>query len=285
MPWDRLTEWGMSFVSYDLSISVVALERLNPELCQSEAVETFDFLIRIVDAFTRIVNNFKTALKGFRYKFKRSELKAYHESHVLAINRFLKQRTFDPSLSVPIPSGMKVSYIQAVNTIDPIYTQLDIGSTIDTLLDYFNTVSKSGDFTSTKDITKKISKLRMDQVETTLRTVFTADKTLEVKLGSVIASFDELISVDQHILKYESIFQHVDVFCTKLDKIEATIDVLIKDIEKTASPDRTMIQDLYDLVHTAGVQLDIYGVLLDSFQRIEHNFVILLRRVVDTTRI
>lgn len=267
-----------------LTVSVVALERLDPTVNAWEGVEAFGLVVRIADAFTRLVNNFKTALMGFRRNFKRSELKAYHDSHALAFRQFTTTRWFDPALSVPIPAGMKVSYLQATTALESLHGTLDIGATVAALAEYFGSVDKAGVLPPPAAVTRSVARLTMEKVEHALRGVFTSDRTLEVTLGSVVGSFDEILEVDKHILAYEQIFQKVDGICAELEHIEQAIDRLVTSLETSPTIDKGAVQGLYDLVRAASVQLDIYGVLLNECQRVEHNFVILLRRVVDASR-
>ena len=268
---------------YSLRDNDIALEQLGRTHYYSDATEAVGFLTRILDVFTRMVNNFRTVLKGLRYKFKRSELRAYHDSHVHAYNHFVTLRYFDPSLSVPIPSGMKVSYLRATETLDSLYATLKIEDTIKSLLDYFTAVSKVGRILPPETTTTTINRLTRDGTEKTLQQIFTADKTLEVSLNTVISSFEEVVSVDNHILRYEVLFQKVDGICNDLDKIERLIDSIITGLEQQKTTDKTEVQSLYKLVYTASVQLDMFGVILAEMQRVEHNFVMVLRRLVEAS--
>lgn len=269
-------------MNYDLPVSYIALEHLEESIELSDATEVYQFVLRTFDTFTRIINNFKTSLKGFNRNFKRSELLAYHESHPFMINQFFKTQQFNLDLSVPIPSGMKVTYLHATTILETLYSTLDINSTITALQFYFSEV-QAGRFPVTEDTTKLISKISKNDVEKTLRDIFNANKTMEVPLRSVIPSFDELIVVDHHILGYDTIFKNVETVCSALDVIEKIIDTHVTSIETQTTPiDKVAVRALYQLVHTASVQLDMFGVILTELQRVEHNFVICLRRLVTT---
>ena len=270
-------------MSYSLRDNDIALEQLGRTILYSDSTESIGFITRIFDTCLRMVNNFKTILRGFRHKFKRSELKAYHDSHIHAYKHFVNTHYFNPSLSVPIPSGMKVPYIRAVETLDSLYTTLRIEDTVKALSDYFTSVSKAGHILPTGATLSIIGKLARDETEKTLQQIFTADKTLEVKLDTVISSFEEVLSVDERILTYETVFQKVDSICSELDKVEKLIDSIITGLEKQETTNKAEVQSLYELVYTASVQLDMYGVILAEMQRVEHNFVIVLRRLVEAS--
>lgn len=268
-------------MSFDLSVSYVALEQFEMSLRYSDATEALGLLARITDGFIRIVNTFKTSLKGIWREFKRSELKAYHDSNMIAINRFLRAGIFDANIQVPIPSGMKVTYLQAIMTLADLYKTLDIEETMSLLKDYFSHNGQDGTLVSPTHTTQQIDRLTKDHVEKTLRTVFTADRTEEVSLHRVIPTFAELVVIDRRVLEYDAIFQRVERICSDLDGIETTIDALVTRYESLAGTvDKNDVDGLYRLVRTASVQLDMYGVLLAEMQRVEHNFVIILRRLV-----
>ena len=268
-------------MAYPINVSFVALEQLNRTIANSEANEAFGFIVRIADSFMRIINNFKTSLKGFHKSFKRSELTAYHESHTLVLKAFFKQRNFNTKLEVPIPSGMKVGYLQATTTLETLYATINITNTITTLQTYFTEVQKSGHLVPTETATQTISQVTKESVESILRNVFTNDKTLDVPITQVIASFDDLIQIDTHILGYEKIFQTAESVCADLDKLEKIIDTVVTRLEQHTIPaTKAEVQSLYLLVRTASVQLDMLGVVFAELQRVEHNFVLVLRKLV-----
>jgi hypothetical protein len=267
-----------------LSISYVGLEQLGVAIDHGEASEGFSFLVRIFDVFTRLVNNFKTSLLGFRRAFKRSELREFHESHRMAINQFFQTATLNINQQVPIPSGMKVSYLRAATELLKLYQLINIQATIAELLAYFAEVDQSGHPLPAAATIKKISCVSKDGVEAELRLLFTADKTLTVPVHTVISTFSELVMVDQHVAAFEPIFQGVERISADLDEIEKAIDHLVTSLEtQRGQIDRGTVQSLYQLVRTASVQLDMYGVVLAEMQRVEHNFVLVLRRLMDNS--
>lgn len=267
-------------MSYHFHDQGIALEQLGRTIDYNDATEAIGFITKTLDIFMRMINNFRTSIVGIRKSVKRSELKTYHDSHILAINKLFKSRYFDSSLSVPIPYGMKVPYLQATEIVNDLYKKLDIESTIKVLSEYFSSITGENRFSTADRVTTSISHITHEDLEQILRQVFTNDKTLEVKLGEVFASFDEILLVDKYILYYDIVFQKVERLCNELDRIERIVDVVVSNLEKQTVVDKTEVQSLYQLVRTAGVQLDAFGVILDSMQRIEHNFVICLRRLV-----
>lgn len=261
---------------YKSCVSYVALEQLNLSIQNQPATEAYNFIHRILDLLGRITFNVKAHLDGFNKEFKRSELRFYHESKHFAYANLVKTKYFDKDLMVPIPSGMKVPYLQAVNTIDALFKQLDIQSTVDILITYF----KAETAEKPKDITNKISKLTKEQLEKELRVVFSSEKTTDVKLHTVISNIQDVFIVDKKILDLEPEFKQVETTCQKLGILEKLIDDVVTKLEKDATLDYVYVRSLQVLVRTAAFQFDAYGVLLAEAQRIEHNFVILLNKLV-----
>ena len=260
----------------DTTISYAALEQLKYTIDEDPALEAYNTVHRILDTFGRILSNINTNFTHFNKKFKRSELKFFHNSKVLGLKNLYKTRYFDPNLSIPIPSGMKVSYLQAVETIVKLFKQINIAET----LYHLERFQKFADI-NIDDVIKDINKVTKDQVQDDLRTIFSSDKTMEVPLSKVITNLNQVKEIDNYILEYETIFQKVPEYQLKINNIEKNIDILITDMEHNkARLDHNYVRKLHELVSVTAVQIDMFGVVLAEAQRIEHNFVIVLQRLV-----
>lgn len=263
---------------YQSILSHVALEQLENNIQLNEAVEAYNFIHKTLDVFSRLIYNFKTYLLHFeKNSFKRSELRFFHESKKLGYSNFLKKKCYIKDIMIPIPSGMKISYSQAVDILDDLFKKLDIQTILDTLLDYLNT-------TLSEDpslIISKIKKLTKNELETNLNKIFSSKKTFDVPLHSVISSFTEIIELDQKILNYETVFKQVESVVEKLNQIENRIDKLIDQLEtQKESIDRKFIKNFHDLIQISAFQLDAFGVIITEMSRIEHNFTLLLNILV-----
>jgi hypothetical protein len=260
-----------------IDISYAALEQLERNIDYCEAMEYYTFIHRLFDAFGRLISNIKTELLNFNKKFKRSELQFYHDSKRFAIANLVKTKYFDKDLMVPIPSGMKVPYIKAVDVINKLFNELDINNTIHELIEYLNT---SSDKKSTANTIRKISKMTKLHLEVQLRSVFSNEKTIDVPLHTVISNFNEVLELDKKILDYETIFKQVPEFCEKITLIETLVDKIVTELEHKDHVDRNYIKSLHTLIKTAAVQLDSLGVILIEMSRVEHNFVLVLNKLV-----
>ena len=165
-------------VEYHFPSADVALEHLGRVVDYTGALEEIGFISKIFDIFMRYVNNFKTSILGILKNFKRSELKAYHESHILALNDFFKERLLDKALHIPIPSGMKVSYIRAAEELDALYKRLNIKDTISTIENYLDIIVRMNKIPPAENIINMLNKLSREETEDRLRKIFTADKAM-----------------------------------------------------------------------------------------------------------
>ncbi len=260
--------------------TLLALEYLAPQLTEQRiALEGLGFLTRLFDTFGRLLHNIKTNLTQFHKTVKRSELQFYHDSHKSAVNQVLHTAQLPYDLLVPIPDGMKVTYRDAVAALQSLYDTLDIERTTAVLQNYFSQYPDGLQFTKLT-VRPEINHLTKDEVEKRLRTVFSKTKTYDVPLGRVIKSQQELVSVDRVILGFQPIFQNVEVIVKQLDLIEKKLDQIVTQLEKQKTIDRAYVTVLHETVRVAAVQFQLYGVLLAELQRVEHNFVLVLRKLV-----
>ena len=258
-------------------ISYASLEQLHLSIENSSSLEAYTFIHRIYDNFSRILTNIRTTIFSFNKNFKRSELKFFHEAKTLGVANLFKSRYLDMQVMVPIPSGMKVPYLTAVDTLDRLLTELNINDTLDILLEYFKSTDQKED---PRIIANKINHLTKERLEKELRVVFSANKTGEVPLNKVIASLEEVKDLDTKILKYGQIFQQTTEVCKKIDILEAEIDREVSALETSTELDKNYVKNLYTLVRAAAVALDSYGVILAECQRVEHNFVLVLNKLI-----
>jgi len=122
---------------------------------------------------------------------------------------------------------------------------------------------------------------KTNELETKLRSVFSSEKTLDVPLGKVIENFQQVKTIDDRLLGAESIFKQVPVLCSKLDLIEKAIDKIVTDLETKKDIDRAYVKSLHGLVRTTANIFDFFGVCIAELFRVEHNFVLVLEKLVN----
>lgn len=279
-------------VSYTaLNVHGAALETYQDgDLVPGE--ESMRIIYTIVDAFSRILNNIKTyVLYGFK-NFKRSDLRAYVDSHSSSVRNFMRLSVVDfKDVMIPIPHGMESSYLPPTRTVAAQLQLLDIDSVIKKTLDYLElyekrTVDEYAQLTpETSFATSQCAKLTRDDVEKSLRKFFTNrhdDK--EKKAGEVIGSMKELKQLHDGVMFFEADYFRAVNHIKNITLIERKVDAIITRLKSMRSVDVAYIRALHRFVHTIAVQLDMFGVLLDTAQRIERNYVLSLHAIVTDTQ-
>lgn len=272
------------------TVSYAALEAYGREI---EALELYGdvpgmeagIFTSIIDGFLRITRNLFLQLTSFGKSFKRSELKAYLDGHQFATSKVLQNGVPNMyNLMVPKPTGMKVTYSVATEVVMGLYTKLAIGDSVKQMLDYCKTVNAINDTYKlveyTKHTTKAISKLSKDEVEKALRPLFNTNKTQDVKFSEVYADLKDFQQVTTSLLELDTIFKDVSTISQQVQLLNTQLSDLLDALESGGNKDRAFLKALYEFVWTAAVQLDMYGVILDRFQVLEHNHVLALAVLV-----
>lgn len=264
----------------DVKSTYVALEHLQYELDDEAALEAYLFAHRALDTFGRLLSNLKTNLQHFNKKFKRSELAFFHDARRLLILHLDKLSYFDEKLLVPKPSGMHSTYLYATTTLDALYTRIDILKSAELLKKYFEETVLA----DPEHITMQINRITIPELSKTLNTVFDDQKTEEVALGAVVKNYAEVKLLDRHILAFETYYRQAEKVVALLQLVEAAIDKHTQRLEaQRQAIDRKFLVDLHSLVRASAVQFDAYGVVLAEMQRVEHNFVMLYKKLAFTS--
>jgi hypothetical protein len=273
----------IGYTSLSQTSSYLALESYNDEVF---SVEAFNAFHSILDAFGRILNNFKTyLLKGFK-GFKRSELTAYEESHRLLVSNILKGPIhYYSSVEVPIPDGMKVPYDQATTMLVSFLEDSNFKSMIDQMLIYLDLYKTSSideySFLKDKTITtmNEINYLTEKKMEAEFKKSFSGTHTPgNVPISNVLSSLKEVRATYHDIKKFEKYYMLASSYFSKINDIEKLVHQLISQFEKVKL-NQEYLKAFHSLILTCARQIDYFGVLLDTSQRVEHNFIYVLHRL------
>jgi hypothetical protein len=260
------------------------------------STENFKLLTNVLDLAIRTFHNIKISiLKGFQ-DFKRSELKAYHESHVLAISSLYKNKRLSIlNTSIPRPYNMIVTYGQALAIINDALTKLNMDNTLDIAngiishlaidlqgdsLDYKKLIDRYNEATS------KISKFNRQEIDVLIKSIISQDnkktQSDEVPANTMFTSFTQIKDIDDSLLKYEPLFVKVAHISLDINNLEYQVNETIRHIVKFEKLDRDYLKSFHAFIYAFAVQIDTFGVLLNILQQIEHNFVITLARLTET---
>ena len=268
----------------------IAIESLST-FTDSTGLEKINFFTQLADLLGRVVNNFKTYIfKGFK-KFKRSELKEYVDSHGSSFNNFIKAKAFSfEKIHVPIPGGMINTYPEVSDALIAFLDKSDFDETIKKSLIYFNLFK--GKITeellinispNTEHIADVINVLNPTEIHDELiKPNFADSRERDEKLaGDVIGTNSDLIKTHKTILSFEKYYILAGDRADDISSIEKSIDKIISKIKLLNNIDDTFLENFQIFVQGLAAQLDMFGTLLDFSQRVEHNYVLSIRRFVD----
>lgn len=266
----------------------------NVEACETAslpATEGLGIIYSLADFFGRIANNLKTYLiKGFK-SFKRSELRAYTESHAASVRKVLKDKTIDlEGVKVNIPDGMKTTYPEVTAFLSDWQSQMDMATCITDTLTYLSNYSKlSIDewdklTRDTGALTKKLQMVSMKEIEKDLRKYFsTAHTSGKFKAEVVIGSYVDLIEVHKTVEHFETSYMTASNIISSVDEIEVEIGKIVESL-KQVTVSTAYLKSFHGLISTLAEQLDMFGAFLDYAQRVEHNYVLALRDIISARR-
>lgn len=246
-------------------------------------------LLSIGDFFGRVLNNLKTyALRAFS-NFKRSELRAFLDSHALTTTAVLKNKAGRyGNIPVAIPDGMIKPYLPVTTFLSEWSAAAEFSSVMVVAETYLALYDKLGideyeDLVKeTEEATAAISKVSQKDIEKKLRTMFVARHTPDnEKASKVLPDHRTLMAVHIHVLGFEADYIVAMNLSKRLDAVDANVGKLVNQLKRLSSVDGEYLKALTGFVSTLAEQVDMFGVLLDYEQRVEHNYVLALRSLSD----
>lgn len=261
-----------------LDFNSIATESFNSSIVR--------FLTGILNVLTKIVNNVHASILGLFKELKRTELQYYIDANKFSINRILSVR-YDliANLSVPIPLGMITPYRVTTEKINICINNLDmmnrmIGTldSIDNLVNALltgsnvtieNNTLNMGELTAIENAFKNESKcfsVVKRNSETEFSKVFPSDHCLKDTFTLLDQATKEEYNVTKVYAILETIYQKFEQIITLVSSEGATLtknDLLLLSAQTT----------------TLAKIFDIYGVTMQDLQRVEHNFIFVMKQI------
>lgn len=254
------------------------------------ALEGVGIIGKTVDLFSRFLFNFKTEVFGLLSKFKRSELRAYHESNPMKVRDvFLRVEKMNLSeFMVPVPDGMHGTYAQAVSLLTKLLAESQIEHTVSVLrnaLDIFTRVNythpDAEDVADLQQYTTELQCLSREDVQKRLGTVFTENRFTEARANSAFGNPREVMSVDAILLKSEKVFKAAMRTAGNAGQLEGKYSAIIDRVSRGKNMDVNFLRLFEAFLRQAALQLDLYGVIVHELLRVEHNFTLALQRIYE----
>ncbi len=266
--------------------SVAALE--SHTIADEAAQEAVGFLGKTVDLFSRFFFNFRTQLGGIFSNFKRSELRMYHESNPMRVSDIREKigRLSFNTFRVAIPDGMRVTYLDAISTLNRLYdeayimlTLREMAAVADELKRMSFSEPSKEDIARITHATAEISRLVKSDVESSLQRCFTDSRTPEVSAHQAFAAPHDVLKADSQILAFELAFKVTIRVVAQAAALEKAYGRIVDVITQAKGADMTIVKALEEYLRQAALQLDLYGAIIHEMLRVEHNFVLVMKRL------
>ena len=238
--------------------------------------------IGVTDTFLKVGNTFKTNVFKFYKSLKRSEMRYYFESHTtMCLKVEGVPITTVSGLDVPIPSGMKGTYQNAVLSMEQVYGSLDMISfaqgTLASLIDLRRKLMRSEEYKNTMVPMENIMNQRaksLPQMRLMLDKVFTNQKTpLTTNFTNVYKSMKEFKDVRVGLLDMEKYLADVNKMVNLVDDTNTVLADIISYLSEDSEVDKTMVASMINIVKFLANSYDLYGVTSTRQMAVEHNHI------------
>lgn len=242
--------------------------------------------LKLVDLFTRVVNNAKTTLvRPFSSKpMLRSEFSAFEKGHKRQLKSLLKNVDISESETrVVVPENFVTTYPNAVSQIQK---GLDILGFEDTLSRFASTIDdleKDGVeryYLHIERLNKektKITKLSKTAAESITKEIFNPlkwDKKKEKQAKIVLISAKNMEETQDVIRNWEAYHKQAIDAHNHLENLNKRVEKIIDRIVKMETVQKKTISAIYNYLHAMGVQVDMYGAFIHHSQVVEHNYIV-----------
>lgn len=238
--------------------------------------------IGVTDTFLKVGNTFKTNVFKFYKSLKRSEMRYYFESHTtMCLKVEATPITSVSKLDVPIPSGMKGTYQNAVVSMEQTYESLDMLSfaqgTLASLIDLRRKLMRNEDYKTTMVPMENIMNQRataIPQMRLALDKVFTSQKTpITTNFMNVYKSMKEFKDVRMSLLDMEKYLADVNKMVNLVDDTNTVLADITTYLSEDSEVDKTMVASMINIVKYLANSYDLYGVTTTRQMAVEHNHI------------
>lgn len=244
--------------------------------------------INVTDIFIRVGNTFKTNLLKFAKDIKRSEMRAYYESHTLLCNKTEGTPiTTVTNIEVPLPTGMKGTYANACNIVNQVYSALDLvtcaNGVLAALKDLRHKLMNSKEYKSSLVPLTNVMKQRAGYLaisQKNINNTFTTQKTpLYTKFIDVYKSMKEFKDTRVALMNMESHLTDASKLTSILDEIDGVLAQITSYLSEDTEVDKVMVNTLIDVVRFMASCFDLYGATNLRQMALEHNHIVSIGRV------
>ena len=259
------------------------------------SLEAFDklksVLFGISDVILRFINVVKVSVFHAFKTLKRSELRAYHNNHVLKAKRALNSNYEDVcDLIVPIPSGMVTTYLETTNKLMELLNLLDIKNNLPKYISIIKNLSNEvlSESINVSLLQKERSNLEQEgnavaQIKKNFNTCFTTKPQL-VKANrpfhECFTSMDDFKTVDKLLLDCEKQLMFVSKASSQIEDIETHSQNMVDYILDKKTIEKSCLENIICVIKNLAILFETYGYGIQFIHRLEHNFVQVLSEII-----
>ena len=280
-----ITPWDSSAFQEELrQLSMIHNYLRNLDSVSNEGVGTglLKMFIAVTDTFLRVGNTFKTNVFKFYKSLKRSEMRYYFESHMTMCLKVESLPITDvSSIQIPIPSGMKGTYQNAILSMEQVYSVLDMESfakgVLAAMIDLRRKLMRSEPYKDVLVPMENIMNQRVNsikQLKGAMDKVFTSQKTPpDTKFIDVYKSMKEFKDVRVSLLDMEKYLADVNKMVNMVDDTNTVLADITSYLSEDSEVDKPMITSLINIVNYLATSYDVYGATTTHQMTVEHNHI------------
>ena len=272
----------------DRLISLLNKSFSDLQYYQNLNIESVDGIIsRIVDTiintFGRLINNFRTIITKAFVPVKRSELKAYIQSHLANVHRIYKSNYTDLINIKVMTFPFRVSPLELSHTFNKFYKNLNISKSmsylykelkkiINSILDKSDSKIVLSDIKHfDSDINVPLCKNIMKYLLTNV--ILTPDE-LETRFGNVFSSMNEMKEYEKNVLMYiDKVYNdaiYSNSMAKKCDKILTSFENKLNSMRDYINNNKDSFKQLAETINDFGYLLETIGTFTKETNHSEH---------------
>lgn len=247
------------------------------------------FFTKLADTIGSLLNNFRMVYRAFR-GLKRAEIHTFQEKNFATIRRVKRQSFFDLAvLPMPKPKGLTSTYLDATNALtlclnacdmvnrsksfveisENILERVEVGATVSPIIGALN--GTSSEVTQITNLYGEVTKC------------FANNHTGTAPFKSLFRSMDEFSQVHDELDKSCSNEYDVTPVFKNLEKCSSNFEQILSTLKKQKDADVVLNKDeivsISDACLFMAKTFDIYGLSLQDLNRVEHNYVEVIKEI------
>jgi len=236
----------------------------------------------MIDLFGRFMNTAKTNIFKFPRSLKRSEIRAYTESHAVMVQR-IERSSFDKFMTaeIDVPSRMSATYLSATSNLNSTLTTIGISDLsarfITMMKSLIIDINGSKDYENpfTSSATNVMAKLTAATKLYNIHLKDYMDKPGKKKpFSKVFHNMKELKELRVTLLDMEKNLLGISAVQKRLDTLDAITSKLFSVVNNNAKANvsKKFVRVMANFLKAQAIGYEMYGELVSAQMALEHNY-------------